>query len=261
MATLNAPGATIYYEVRGTGPTLVLIPGGPTDAGSFEPLVAALEHRFTTVAVDPRGNSRSVLAGPAVEQDLATHANDTAAVIAAVGNGPAIVLGSSGGAQVGLELAAKHPQSVRALIAHEPPCVALLPDGADVLAAFERVYATLQADGVRAAMVAFAKLAGFDQAPPPPSPAATRMAANIAYFVGYFMRRIAAYRPDVEALRDRRVIVGVGATSTGQLANRSARALAAELGLEPVAFPGGHVGFAHEPAEFARVLTACVATE
>ncbi len=263
MATLNVPGATLYYETRGSGPTLVMIPGGPSDAGSFEVLAAALAGlgaRFTTVALDPRGNSRSVLDGPPVEQEISVHADDTAAVIAAVG-GPAIVLGSSGGAQVGLALAARSPASVRMLVAHEPPCVTLFPHADAVLAGFERVFAAKRDDGVRAAMAVFAELAGFDQAPPPPSPHTTRMAGNLDYFIGYFMRRIAAYRPDVTALRSRRVIVGVGALSTGQLANRCALALAHELGIEPVVFPGGHVGFAHEAAEFARVLTACVATE
>ena len=256
MAKLAAPGSTIYYEVRGNGPTLAMIPGGPTDAASFDGLAAALEHRYTVVALDPRGNSRSVLDGPPVEQDLGVHADDTAAVIAAVGNGPAVVLGSSGGAQVGLALAARSSASVRALVAHEPPCVTLLPDADAVLAGFERVYAAHRDHGARAAMAAFAELAGFDQAPPPPpSPHTTRMAGNLDYFIGYFMRRIAAYRPDLEALRSRRVIVGVGATSTGQLANRCAVALARALGIEPVVFPGGHTGFGVEPAEFARVLT------
>ncbi|HEY1552405.1 MAG TPA: alpha/beta hydrolase [Kofleriaceae bacterium] len=254
MATLTVPGATIYYETRGRGPTLVMIPGGPTDAGSFEMLAASLEREFTTVALDPRGNSRSVLDGPPIEQDLHVHADDTAAVIAAVGNGPAIVLGSSGGAQVGLALAARAPASVRVLVAHEPPCVTLLPDADVVLAGFDRVAAAFERDGARAAMAAFAELAGFDQAPAPPSAHTTRMAKNLDYFVRYFMRRIAAYRPDLAALRDRRVIVGVGATSTGQLAHRCAVALANALGIKPVVFPGGHVGFAHEGAEFARVL-------
>lgn len=259
MAKLAAPGSTIYYEVRGNGPTLVMIPGGPTDAASFDGIAAALERRYTVVALDPRGNSRSVLDGPPVEQDLHVHADDTAAVIAAVGNGPAIVLGSSGGAQVGLALAAKHRQSLRVLIAHEPPCVTLLPDADAVLAGFERVYAAHRDHGARAAMAAFAELAGFDQTPPPPSPHTTRMAGNLDYFIGYFMRRIAAYRPELEALRLRRVIVGVGATSTAQLANRCAVALARALGIEPVVFPGGHVGFAHEPTAFASVLIAAAA--
>jgi len=33
--TLQLPGATLYYETRGSGPVLLLIAGG-TDAGVFE---------------------------------------------------------------------------------------------------------------------------------------------------------------------------------------------------------------------------------
>jgi pimeloyl-ACP methyl ester carboxylesterase len=35
--TLRVPGATLHYEVCGTGPVLLLIPGGPADAGGFAP--------------------------------------------------------------------------------------------------------------------------------------------------------------------------------------------------------------------------------
>jgi|GEM_PF-6184487 hypothetical protein len=30
--TVKVPGATLYVEVRGVGPVLLCIPGGPTDA-------------------------------------------------------------------------------------------------------------------------------------------------------------------------------------------------------------------------------------
>jgi hypothetical protein len=33
--TLTVPGATLYYEVRGSGPTLLLICGGIYDAAGF----------------------------------------------------------------------------------------------------------------------------------------------------------------------------------------------------------------------------------
>jgi pimeloyl-ACP methyl ester carboxylesterase len=34
-ATLKAPGATLSYEVTGSGPVLLIIPGAPADAGAF----------------------------------------------------------------------------------------------------------------------------------------------------------------------------------------------------------------------------------
>jgi hypothetical protein len=35
VPTLNVPGATVYFETQGTGPVLLLIPGGAADAGIF----------------------------------------------------------------------------------------------------------------------------------------------------------------------------------------------------------------------------------
>lgn len=49
-------------------------------------------------------------------------------------------------------------------------------------------------------------------------------------------------------------MVGAGATSAGQLANRTALALAAELGTPVVEFPGDHGGFAALPGPFADAL-------
>jgi pimeloyl-ACP methyl ester carboxylesterase len=61
--TLKVPGATLHYEVCGTGPTLLLIPGGPADAGGCAPIRNVLCDRYTVVTYDPRGLSRSPLDG------------------------------------------------------------------------------------------------------------------------------------------------------------------------------------------------------
>src|SRR5438093_5548926 len=105
--TLKVTGATIYYEVRGTGPVLVMIPGGPADAGAFAGLAERLADRYTVVAYDPRGNSRSTFDGAPEEQRLDVHGDDAARLIEAFGDDPAYVLGSSGGGQIGLNLAAR----------------------------------------------------------------------------------------------------------------------------------------------------------
>jgi hypothetical protein len=43
--TLPVPGATLYLEARGSGPVLLLITGGPTDAGMFTELAGRLADR------------------------------------------------------------------------------------------------------------------------------------------------------------------------------------------------------------------------
>jgi pimeloyl-ACP methyl ester carboxylesterase len=47
--TLKVPGASLYYEFRGAGPTLVLRPGGPADAAAFTGIAGALAGRYTVV--------------------------------------------------------------------------------------------------------------------------------------------------------------------------------------------------------------------
>jgi pimeloyl-ACP methyl ester carboxylesterase len=83
------------------------------------------------------------------------------------------------------------------------------------------------------------------------------MMGNLELFAGYTIPVITNYQPDLEALRTSpvRVVVGVGDESTpDQLAYRSAVALAAALGVEPVPFRGGHGGFASHPESFAARL-------
>jgi hypothetical protein len=71
------------------------------------------------------------------------------------------------------------------------------------------------------------------------------MRATIDVFLAHLIRPTTGYRPDVEALRaaPARIVVAAGVTSKGQLANRSAVALADRLGTAAVEFPGDHGGF------------------
>ncbi len=261
--TLKAPGATLYYETQGSGPVLLMIPGGPADAGVFSGLAGQLADRYTVVAVDPRGNSRSTFDGQPVEQDMDVHGDDMALILAAVSSGPAFVFGNSGGAQIGLNLAARHPDKVRVLVAHEPPCITLLPDAEAKLAESRAVVDAYRTGGLGAAMQKFAEMSGIQGPPPasePPPPevmaAMQRIGGNMDYFIGQGVWPISTYRPDVAALKGGapRIEVGVGAESAGEVAHNSALALATALGKPAVTFPGDHGGFGAHQAAFAKVL-------
>lgn len=153
--TVEVPGATLYLEVRGSGPVLLCITGGPTDAGMFADLAERLADRYTVVAYDQRGHSRSVLAGEPEDIAVALHADDAAAILATVGDEPAYAYGSSGGGTIGLDLAARHPSLVRTLVAHEPPVMELLPDAAQWRAKFADISETYRSEGVFPAMGKF----------------------------------------------------------------------------------------------------------
>ncbi|WP_214410734.1 hypothetical protein [Sphaerisporangium fuscum] len=78
--------------------------------------------------------------------------------------------------------------------------------------------------------------------------------ADFARLFAHERRGTTRHVPDVAALADTRVVVGVGAGSISLVTYRTSLALAARLGVEPVEFPGGHGGFRTHPERFAEVL-------
>ena len=265
-AMLKVPGATLYYEVQGTGPVLLIIPGGPQDAGVFSELSQRLADRYTVVTYDPRGNSRSTFDGEIKPLLMDEQADDAARLIEALSGGPAYVFGTSGGAQIGLNLAARHPQLVRALVAHEPPTTMLLDDPSAALAADKDLYDTYVNEGVDAAMGKFFSENGLEddaeQAPPafemPPEEMETfaRVSGNFEYWLAHGMMPLALYKPDVAALKGGtpHIVVAIGEQSAGQPIEAMGLALTKKLGIEPVSFPGDHMGFGPQAAEFAEAL-------
>ncbi|MFC0529437.1 alpha/beta fold hydrolase [Phytohabitans kaempferiae] len=151
---LPVPGATLHYEVRGAGPVLLLICGGVYDAAAFAPLAERLADRYTVVTYDRRGNSRSPLDGAPGPQSIEEHGDDAYRVLGAAGvsaTTPAYVFGNSSGAIIGLELAARHPELVRVLVAHEPPLFELLPERDHWREVLREVAAAFQEGGSAAA--------------------------------------------------------------------------------------------------------------
>ncbi len=262
--TLDVPGARLYYERRGTGPLLLMI-GSPMDSTGFAGLASALADRYTVVTYDPRGIGNSTSGDTGRDVTPEQQADDVHRLLAELGGGPADVFGSSGGAVVGLALVTAHPGDVRTLVAHEPPVIECLPDRAQVHAQIQDIYDTYQAEGAEAAMGKFMAHAGLgdpsaqDAGAPrwEPSPEQiARMRATTGHFLAHLLRPTTSYQPDIAALQaaPARIVVGAGTTSTGQLANRAAMALAAQLSTPVVEFPGDHGGFLALPEQFGRLL-------
>jgi len=267
---LPVPGASLYYEVRGSGPVLLMIPGGPMDAGGFKEIAERLADSYTVVTFDCRGNSRSPMQTSWDELTVGLFADDAGRLLDVLGPDPAYVLGSSGGATFGLDLVARYPDRVRTLVAHEPPVSELLPDAARYHALNEQVGETYRSEGTFAAMQIFMKGVGFgDDEPrtpgeqtPEAAAAAARVGGNLGLFAGRLIPIIGNYQPDVAALQrsSARIVVGVGDESTPeQMVYQTAHALAERLGSQPAQFPGGHSGFRSHPDGFAAVLRAVLA--
>ncbi|WP_330175332.1 alpha/beta hydrolase [Streptomyces sp. NBC_01498] len=263
--TLDVPGAHLYYEVRGSGPFLVLT-GAPMSAVHFAPLAEALAESYTVVTHDPRGISASTLDDPEQDSTPDLRADDIAAILDDLGAESADVLGSSGGAVTGLALVTRHPARVRTLVAHEPPVLEVLPDAAERRAETDDIVETFHREGPGPAFMKFMAISGMTDAEegapagPPEEPSEQDMADG-ARFLAHELRGTTRYVPDTAALTaaPSRVVIGIGATSGPLLTFRTSTELAARLDVTPTEFPGGHGGFVEAPGEFAEVLRKVLA--
>ena len=263
---LKVPGAEIYYEVRGSGPVLLLMPGGPADATTFRKMENDLASDYTVVTYDPRGLSHSTLGDLDDARMVQVFADDADRLLKKVaGDGKAYIFASSGGASIALELAARHGDQIDTLIAHEPPTPALMPDPAATRAGMEEVSDTFATAGLWPAMQKFMTLAAIEGGPPPapegkPTPeqleAQAMMLKNMDFFIGRYVRNQARFEPDIAALKacSCRIVPAVGDASEGQLAHNGAIGLARKLGTKAAVFPGGHGGFDERPLEFAAKI-------
>lgn len=114
MEVVRANGLEIAYERAGAGPPLVLAHGAAYDARSWRPQLSALADELTVVAWDEPGAGRSSDAPAGF--GLEDYAHCLAALIEALGLGPAHVAGLSWGATVAQELYRLHRALVRTLI-------------------------------------------------------------------------------------------------------------------------------------------------
>ncbi len=260
--TLRVPDASLYYEVRGEGPLVVLV-GAPMDARSFATLADLLATDHTVLTTDPRGINRSPVDDRGRDATVELRADDLARLILHVDAGPAVVLGSSGGAVSALALVQAHPELVATVIAHEPPVNELLADRERLLAETDDIIATHLSGDVTGAWRKFLKLANIHL----PEEVfehmfgGERSAQDVAddwFQHARMLRPTIRWSPDLEVLRaaPTRILVGIGEESGGQHCERTSKALAASLGIEPTMFPGGHTGFAEDPAAFELRLRA-----
>ncbi|MFD9459200.1 alpha/beta fold hydrolase [Streptomyces sp. NPDC059985] len=267
IGTLAVPGATLYHERRGSGPVLLLIPGGGADAGLYAGMAGDLAAGgYAVVSFDPRGQSRSPLDGPATDHRPADRADDAHRLLELHSpHEPAYVLGCSAGAVAALDLLARHPERVRRVVAHEPPLVEVLEDPAPHRALFRGVREVYRARGAAAAMAHLG--AGLGGSPdreeaelsPEVREMAPRMYANLPVFLEHVLCPFTSSVPDVAALRRAadRLVLAAGRDSRAMPALYGPARRPAELtGAGFAEFPGGHVGCTEHPGEFAALLLA-----
>ncbi|WP_433665683.1 alpha/beta fold hydrolase [Nocardia sp. CA-136227] len=256
--TVAVPDGTIYYEVRGSGPLIALV-GAPMDSGPFGALAELLASDHTVLCPDPRGHGRSTVTDPDKDSTPELRADDLARVITHIGQGPAVVIGSSGGAITGLALAIDRPELVSTLIAHEPPLRELLDNRDELRARTDEIVDVYNTGDVIGAMRKFGEMSGLYM----PEEMLQQMfggerdpraIASDDFFYRHELHTTSGWQPALDALRatPTTILIGIGDESADLFCDRTSRALGAELGIEPTLFPGGHAGFMEQPDAFAK---------
>lgn len=132
MATAEAcpavRGVAFYYEQSGAGPTLFFIHGMCGFAEVWHGQVDRLSPDFECVVYDRRGHTRTPRGSE--PESVETHAADAAALIEGLGLDRPLVVGSSGGARIALELARSRPELIGGAVFAEPPAFGLNPEAA-----------------------------------------------------------------------------------------------------------------------------------
>ena len=257
IGTQEADGASLYYEVRGEGPALLMIAGAGGDAGFFEAAAEDLADAFTVITYDRRGNSRST--GRSDEpMRMEQQADDAKAIIDGVAGGKALVFGNSLGALIALELGARHPEALTAMIAHEPPAIRVLPDLTELVAFFERIHATYCADGAEAAVTAFASTFPGEGEYEWPEPLMERFMGNVDFLFQKEWKSISAHEPLLAQLKSAPfpIVMAAGSAGRGHYCGRPAAVVAREIGADWAEFPGIHLEAVARPAVFAAALRA-----
>ncbi|KAF7586362.1 hypothetical protein BBP40_009028 [Aspergillus hancockii] len=270
-SSIEVDGASIHYKTVGAGPLLIPIPGANGAGYMYEPLAAALSHRFKVVIYDRRGYGNSHIIGrrePITMAYLRMQASDAASLIQHLSPGkPATVFATSGSATMGLELLQSRPDLVQQLVIHES--LILSPLSASYQSYIRNKFANLiQMYGgtdnatLRRSLITLIQgkrdLRRLSQ---------TRQYARlqsqprdeIELFYLHELPQILDYNLDIEELRlyrDKLVFL-TGVDKTLDLAS-SLRVLSKALGLPAVVVPGGHTGYVTDAEEFADKLVAAL---
>lgn len=253
-------GARLHVEVRGEGPVVMLV-GCPMDAAAFEPLAEHLAIGHTVITTDPRGIKRSAVVDRDRDVTPEILADDYRQIAEHFGFASVSMFGSSGGAVAALAFAQANPDLADFVIAHEPPLEELLEDSEQLRANTDDMVETYLAGDVAGAWIKFFEGANLDMDSEGVvgwinNRTDDQEIADEAFFFANTLRPTTWWQPDIAALRKGtpRIVIGVGAESTGQVCDRTSQEVASLLGLTPIVFPGDHTGFVEHAEAFATQM-------
>ena len=266
MSTLDVPGAQLYYDVHGSGPTLIMVAGASGTADSFRKAAEHLAASYTVALYDRRGFSRSHLtAAQDYDCRLDTDADDLRRLTEHLAERPAVVFGASSGAVVALHTLIRHPHVVQTLVPFEPPLMRLLPDGQKWVDFFHAIYDLYRGTGPEPALMRF-RAETFTAADALAMAHATaqhdseQAHTNVTYWFEHELRQYPTSDLDLATLTAHadRIVPTAGRESHGYPAREATLELGRRLGRQVTDLPGGHIGCITQPVVFAAALVQAI---
>jgi len=256
MPTIDIDDTTLYYERTGHGPALLFVHGLCGDAEVWADQAQRFSDRYSCVRYDRRGHSRSTRGDKTISDAL--HAEDAAALIEALDLAPCLLVGSSGGAAVGVEVALRHHELLRGAVFSEPPLFSLDPAAGqelmrELLPVLEQATAS---GGPRAAVDAFFSLVcpGLWSTIDESGRDRYRGNADIG-FTDLRSPSLAVSADDLYAVTTPALVIA-GSTSHASLLSVARRLAAALPDARFVELEGcGHVTYAERPDDFAKAVS------
>jgi pimeloyl-ACP methyl ester carboxylesterase len=248
----------LYVEDTGEGRALLFIHGMCGNAHVWSGQVQRLAGRFRCLTYDRRGHTRSPRGD--AQESVETHAEDAATLIQTLGIQP-IVVGSSGGARIGVELIRRHPDLVLGAVLSEPPIPSLVPE-ASLMSDIAAVVKPAMADGgPRAAVDAFFAFAcpglwgRLDESAREP------YRANASMMLAEFAAPPYELHPsDLGAIKVRTAVIHGDTSHPALLAIAQVLANGLPHATRHQLDGCGHVTYVERPAEFAQVIIDFVTT-
>jgi esterase len=150
-------GVRLYFEERGSGTPILCVHGTSSSALAWAKAMPVLAELGRVITYDRRGCHRSERPDPYERTSTEEHTADALALLRALDAEPAVVIGRSYGGNVALDLALRHPHSIRAIALLEAFPAGLVPEADawsdDVSAHISRVAAEQGVSAVGEAFV------------------------------------------------------------------------------------------------------------
>ena len=254
---LEVQGVTLYYEIRGKGPVLLMIPAGGGDASSYNEVADYLSAWYTVVTYDRRGYSHSKLNNPDEIPTIESNADDVHYLLQKITREPAFVFGSSSGGVIALDFVTRFQQQVSTLIIHEP-AKNIIPNPEEPFVDL----ATLYKEGGPAAVQKYIGV-DFNARKSAVAGAGAQRSANMKFFMEKEPKAIGEYQFNLDGLtaaaKKVHIIIGGSTTAKEATGYRGAQSAAAFFDTPIIDFPGDHAGYINFPKEYAYQLHTILA--